>query len=395
MRESSNNFKVLRFGALLLGISLALLISGCSSSRSTVKPPPPSGSVNFIYTANAGGGSGTAAALISDANSGSLTSITGSPFPTGNSSFALATDPGGKFLYVVNYFSGDISGFSISPTTGALSPLAASPVAAELGVDALAIDPTGKFLYAVSERSANLYEFSIDAAGALQALASSPVSISAGTTASRAIAIDPSGNYLFVSAEDSTTDNLYVFTRDLNAGTLTPPVAPISIDVGAHAITTDPAGKFVLISSSGSSTLFGDLSVLSLDATTGALTPVTGSPFRTGVDPASVAVDPSGKFVYTANTADSTISGFSLDSTTGTLTSIPGSPFASRGVGTINGPTGIVAEPSGRFVYTCNSSNDISGFQINAQSGVLTSIPGSPFASGGNGPHGIAAVKKK
>jgi 6-phosphogluconolactonase (cycloisomerase 2 family) len=294
-----------------------------------------------------------------------------------------------------HYFSGDISEFSINQTTGALSPLPTSPVAAELGVDALVIDPTSKFLYAVSERSANLYEFSIDATGNLQALASSPVPINAGTTASRAIAMDPSGKYLFVSAEDSTTDNLYVFTRDLNAGTLTAPAAPVAIDVSAHAITTDPAGKFVLISSSGSSTLFGHLSVFSLDSATGALTPATGSPFPTGVDPGSVTVDPSGKFVYTANTADSTISAFSLNSTTGVLSPITGSPFPSGGVGTINGPTGIAAEPSGRFVYVCNSSNDISGFQINSQTGGLTAITSSPFASGANGPHAIVAVKKK
>ena len=398
MRHSVNHFEVLRFRSrwtLFAGLSLALLISGCSSSPSNVPPPPPSGSVNFIYTANAGGSSGTAAALISDATSGGLTTITGSPFPAGNSSFALAADPGGKFLYVANYFSGDISEFSINQTTGALSPLPTSPVAAELGVDALVIDPTSKFLYAVSERSANLYEFSIDATGNLQALASSPVPINAGTTASRAIAMDPSGKYLFVSAEDSTTDNLYVFTRDLNAGTLTATAAPVAIDVSAHAITTDPAGKFVLISSSGSSTLFGDLSVFSLDSATGALTPATGSPFPTGVDPGSVTVDPSGKFVYTANTADSTISAFSLNSTTGVLSPITGSPFPSGGVGTINGPTGIVAEPSGRFVYVCNASNDISGFQINSQTGGLTAITSSPFASGANGPHAIVAVKKK
>jgi len=374
---------------------LVVMISGCSSTPSkTNVPPPPSGPVNFIYTANTGGASGTAAALISNPTTGALTAIVGSPFSAGSSSFALAADPGGKFLYVVNYFSGDISGFSIDQTTGALSELATSPVAAEVGVDALAIDPRGAFLYAVSERSGNLYEFSIDASGALHSLASSPVSISLGTTASRAIVIDPSGKFLFVSNEDSTADNLYVFTRDLNAGTLTPPAAPVAIERGAHAITTDPGGKFVLLASSGSSTQFGNLSVFSLDSTTGALTAVANSPFPTGVDPSSVVLDPSGKFAYTANTADSTISAFSLNSATGALTPIAGSPFPSGGQGTINGPMGITADPSGRFVYVANASNDISAFQINSQSGVLTSIVGSPFASGANGPHGITAVKK-
>lgn len=38
-----------------------------------------------------------------------------------------------------------------------------------------------------------------------------------------------------------------------------------------------------------------------INANTGALVPVAGSPFATGVQPASVAVNPNGRFVYVAD----------------------------------------------------------------------------------------------
>jgi hypothetical protein len=80
--------------------------------------------------------------------------------------------------------------------------------------------------------------------------------------------------------------------------------------------------------------------------TTGKLSAVANSRFHTGLDPSSVTVDPSGKFVYVANTADSTVSACMLDGSSGALTQVANSPFPSGGNGTINGPSGIVADAS-------------------------------------------------
>jgi DNA-binding beta-propeller fold protein YncE len=97
-------------------------------------------------------------ALMSDATTGKRTGISDSPYNTGSGSAAVQADPTGKFLYVANRVSGDISGFTITATTGALTPMAA-PFPVEFGVDAIAIDPTGKFLYSVSAQSNNLRSF--------------------------------------------------------------------------------------------------------------------------------------------------------------------------------------------------------------------------------------------
>jgi 6-phosphogluconolactonase len=381
----------------ILSAATLLAVVGCSSSYSTPPPPPPppTGKVNFVYTANAAGSPSTVSALSSNQTSGVLSAISGSPYDTISQSRAVKADSAGKFLYVANTGSGDISAFTINATTGALSPIAGSPFSVEAGVSGIAIDPAGAYLYAVSGSSANLWEFSIDSAGALHNLTNSPLLIDASVSDAGAITIDPSGKYLYVTSDSAAGTDIYAFTLNAGTGAASPIAGAVyPVDLFSNSILTDPAGKFVIAVSNGSSTLFGLIAVFSLDSATGKLTAI-GTPSHTGSDPSSLTTDPSGKFVYVADTADVTISAFTLDSTSGALSVVAGSPFPSGGQGTINGPLGIVADAAGKYIYVCNASNDISVFTFNSQTGVLTGLAGSPFASGGNAPTGIAVVQKK
>ena len=58
--------------------------------------------------------------------------------------------------------------------------------------------------------------------------------------------------------------------------------------------------------------------------TSGALTPVTGSPFGAGTQPAAVAVDPKGKFAYVANEDSNNVSAYSINASSGALTPVAG-----------------------------------------------------------------------
>jgi 6-phosphogluconolactonase len=382
--------------SVVLATVMLLAVVGCSSSSSTPPPPPPTGKVNFVYTANSGGSPSTVSALSSDLTSGVLSAISGSPYNTNSASRAVKADSAGKFLYVANTLSGDISAFTINATTGALSSVAGSPFSVEGGIDAIAIDPAGAYLYAVSGSSSNnLWEFSIDSAGALHNLTNSPLPIDATVTASGAVTIDPSGKYLYTTSDSPSGTNIYAFTLDAGTGEASAIAGAVyPIDLFSNSIITDPAGKFVIAVSNGSSTSFGLIAVFSLNSATGELTPA-GTSSHTGSDPSSLTTDPSGKFVYVADTADATISAFTLDSTSGALSVVAGSPFPSGGQGTNHGPLGIAADAAGKYIYVCNASNDISVFTFNSQTGVLTALAGSPFASGGNGPTAIAVVQKK
>src|SRR5215813_3417051 len=92
-------------------------------------------------------------------------------------------------------------------------------------------------------------------------------------------------------------------------------------------------------------------------------------------------------FVYTNNDrTPNNISAFSA-AANGVLSPVPGSPFATGGDGAGGGAfasnrltTAVVKN----FLFAGNSgSNNVSAFSIDPVTGVLTSVPGSPFATGG------------
>lgn len=91
------------------------------------------------------------------------------------------------------------------------------------------------------------------------------------------------------------------------------------------------------------------------DGSTGALTPVSGSPFNEHLEGGLLAVDGQGKFLFILNPQSNSISMFQIDGSTGMLSEVPNSPFS---VGpTINPnnapsqPISIAAEPSGKYLY--------------------------------------------
>jgi 6-phosphogluconolactonase len=70
-----------------------------------------------------------------------------------------------------------------------------------------------------------------------------------------------------------------------------------------------------------------NVSAYTINATSGALTPVAGSPFGAGTLPLGVAVDPTGKFAYVANFGSGNVWGYTINAKTGKLTPVSGSPF--------------------------------------------------------------------
>lgn len=122
----------------------------------------------------------------------------------------------------------------------------------------------------------------------------------------------------------------------------------------------------------GSGAVFGYV----VDSTTGALSPVPGSPFGAGLFPISVVVSPSNKFVYVANYGSKNISAYAVDGTTGALTEVSGSPFAACGAA-----ESIAIVPSGKFLYVgCdNSGHNLAAYTIDHATGALTPLPGSPY----------------
>jgi DNA-binding beta-propeller fold protein YncE len=105
--------------------------------------------------------------------------------------------------------------------------------------------------------------------------------------------------------------------------------------------------------------------------------------YPTGNVPSAVLAEPSGRFVYVANSADSTISAYSLANATGVLTPITGT------FSTGSGPDSLAASNDGKYLYAVNNgSGTVSIFTIN-NDGTLTATGSATTATG---PTSIATV---
>jgi DNA-binding beta-propeller fold protein YncE len=128
------------------------------------------------------------------------------------------------------------------------------------------------------------------------------------------------------------------------------------------------------------------VSVFAVNASAGALSAVTGSPFPTGSHPISLAYSPGGGQLAVANQSDNTVSVFAAaNASTGALSAVTGSPFP-----TGNQPISLAYNPGGGQLATANNgANTVSVFAANASTGALTAVPGSPFATG-TAPYSVA-----
>jgi 6-phosphogluconolactonase len=343
----------------------------------------------FAYVANAI--SGNVSGYSINVATGALTPLPGSPFHTGGFPDSVAVDPTGKFLYVAISGNNTISGYTIDASTGALTQIPGSPFGAGNNPVSVAVDPTGRFAYAANNGIFDVLGYAIDATtGALTPVPGSP--FGAGISPN-SVAVDPTGKFAYVTnltnvGAPPPPGSISGYTINATTGALTPiPGSPFAAGVGPASVVVDPGGRFAYAANYSFDSvplLPGSISGYTIDASTGALTQIPGSPFAAGRGPWSIAVDSEGKFVYLVNSFDSNVSGYTINSTTGALTPIPGSPFAA-GVRSQS----VAVEPAGRFAYVANFGNpfngnggDVSGYSIDANTGSLTPIPGSPFAAG-------------
>jgi 6-phosphogluconolactonase (cycloisomerase 2 family) len=233
-----------------------------------------------------------------------------------------------QFVYVTNEGDSTVSGYTIDPSTGALTSIAGSPFAADAGPfsgpSAMAVDPSGKFAYVANTHLGTVSGYTIDSStGALTSIAGSPFAGGIFELGLTSMTVDPSGKFAYV-ANIANGNNVLGYMINPSTGALTPITgSPFIVGSLTQFVAVDPIGRFAYFADED-----GTVSGQTIDPSTGALTPIAGSPFSAGSQPISVAVDPSGKFAYVTNGGDDTVSGYTIDPTTGALTPIAGSPFA-------------------------------------------------------------------
>jgi len=82
--------------------------------------------------------------------------------------------------------------------------------------------------------------------------------------------------------------------------------------------------------------------------------------------------------VYVTNSTSNSVSAYTINAQTGALVSVANAPFAAG-----TRPTSMTISPSGAHAYVSNAgSGNISGYSISAATGALTALSGSPYAAG-------------
>ena len=185
----------------------------------------------------------------------------------------------------------------------------------------------------------------------------------------------------FLYSSDFRGNRILGYSVDAATGALTPTAqASAPAHSGPTRIASDNAGKGLYVIDKTSN----DISVYSISRSDGSLVSVPGSPFVIGETPTSVAVAPTGNYVYGATwnstrTPTSRVYAFRVQSN-GSLMAVPGSPFA-----TVDWAQALAMDPQGKYLYVSSSPqtstpspSQVGAFSIGSD-GALTPVSGSPY----------------
>lgn len=335
----------------------------------------------FLYITNSGSDNVSAFAI--DTVAGGLTPITGSPFAVGSFPTGLAISPNGKYVYVANAGGSEINAFSIG-ADGSLAALAASasyPVGSAPAF--VAFTPDGSTLYVTNSGDNSVSAFSVAADGSLTAVAGSPFTAGVGN-APYGAAVDPKGKYLLVVNDGAGTVSSIAIGAGgaLGAATTYPTSGqaladPNSTPVG---VSFDPTGTFVAVANS----LTNRIAFFTFDSTTGVLT--AKGAVETRLDPQFVTFSRgiavptiSAATVHAANSGSNDISSFTLDPSTGVPTVAASSPTLGLAANSV-----LAASTSGKYLFTTAPADVlISGFTVDSSTAALTALPGASAAAVG------------
>jgi 6-phosphogluconolactonase len=334
----------------------------------------------FVYVLNAGCGgtsqftcpsgttqSGANIALFTVGGRGSL-SFQAAYTSQGNNPISIQTDSSGSHLFVLDStvtdpttctgyvpgnsatVCGDITAFNIDSNTGRLSLITNQTVKNTSGTN-LAYFPVGSspiefnvvpsnsYIYVIEKGSGSANDPSQavfvygQSNGQLTLTQNTPIP----TGATELAYIYASSKYVYLIDDENGTNagQILPYTIGTN-GALQSLVGGQVDNAGTVAnpgtMIVDHQGKFLYLANRGpnltATSEASSVSAYFIDQTTGRLTTLSGGAsstsvtFGSGSSPRCILEDPSNQYLYTANYADSTVTGAVINSTTGTLTSL-------------------------------------------------------------------------
>ena len=301
----------------------------------------------------------------------------------------LAVHPNRRYLYAtieVRAYNGAAGGavgaLAINPETGELTPLGEQPSG---GGDPcyVSLDATGRFAFVANYSSGNVSAFPVGPDGRLGPASDFVQHHGSGPNPQRqegphahSIVPDPTNRYALVA--DLGLDRVMSYQLDLAQGKLKPndpPYAEVAPGAGPRHIAFHPGGAWVYVSDELDSTV----TAFQYDSARGSLHPMQAlSTLPEGWQaqhtlprevnyPAHVQVAPSGRFVYVSNRGHDSTAVLAVDPATGMLSSV-GHQSTQGGY-----PRHFAIDPSGSWLLAANQNGDnVVVFHIDQATGQLT-----------------------
>lgn len=293
----------------------------------------------------------------------SLRAIGGLPTALGYQPVSMVVTPTNTFLYVSTV--GGIHVYVIN-SNGSLAASTANPVPVNVTAVSMTISPDGQWLIALDSTTQQLDIFLINAlTGNLTSSASTPTavySIQVGTWTPTQVRISPNGQLIY-AALGTGGDAIFTFNTTTGAAVSSAILNPPTTTTSDFGLAIDSKSTFLYIARSGTQ---GGVAVYSIGAN-GVLGAVAGSPFAAGTGTYDIQLDSTGTYVYAANRGDGTISGFTIvpGTTAGALklTPLSGSPYAS-GIGVQS----LGFDSTGKYLLAAavGGSPDLTMYQFDA-----------------------------
>jgi 6-phosphogluconolactonase (cycloisomerase 2 family) len=183
----------------------------------------------------------------------------GGAFWAGTAPVAVAIDPSGRFAYVANQLSGDVSAYAVDAASGELSALdcgsgpschpntssGVADFAAGVAPRGLAIDPGGAHLYVADLGDGTgpgaVSQFAIGPNGALTPLV--PASVPAGQNA-RSVVVDAAGAFVYVANEGDGTSDSTVSQYAVGPGGALVPLSTATVGAGVRPVALVTSAVF-------------------------------------------------------------------------------------------------------------------------------------------------------
>jgi 6-phosphogluconolactonase (cycloisomerase 2 family) len=291
----------------------------------------------------------------------------GDPISATYSTTATATSPVGTYPITATLadLAGKLGNYTVNSTDGTLTINSA---------------PTANFVFANNQAASgnSIAGYSVAVDGTLTALSGSPtltggLGANAACSSVNRLALSAGNNLLFVSNGGDQT--ISAFQIDPASGALTPvagsPFASgLTLDAcSGISLSATPDGRFLMASSNGQIATFGIRAGGVLSPLFTAANPV--------VPNASMKISANGQFLAVSNGSSASVFAINPD---GSLTAVAGSPFAETGTGSLagldfNSTSGLLygaeASPTAAFADT---------WTVGAN-GALAAIAGSPFST--------------